>query len=335
MYGMVLPDIVLLKDYPGTRLFMLENLCLNDICWWGMAFNNAVIDAVTIIAKKDRASNGQLVHVKIEDTTHPLEHTIPQRDFLGNPRYTFNLHLTAERRAILETLETLPKLGDLFEVHEGVHSGNMRAELFVDSASDSTCRPLYFGRDEIVPYCLRWKGSYVRLGVVPDHRNGKKYANIGRQEWHERPKVLVRRTGDHVMAAVDEDGLYASNNFFLVFPCRDSALDLYGLCALLNSSFMTWYFRCIEPRKGRVFAELKIKHLSVFPLPSTVYQANACNELNGLGRERAVETGRLGSNLPPAQVEARMRHIRTIDNLINQCVLALMGLNANVRDQIA
>jgi hypothetical protein len=335
IYGMVLPDVVLLKDYPDTRLFMLKNLCLRDIRWWGMAFHNAVIDAVTIIAKKDPASDGQLVHVRIEDTTHPLEHAIPQSDFLGNPRYTFNLHLTAEKRAILEALEALPKLGDFFEIHEGVHSGNMRAELFLDSALDSTCKPLYFGRDEIVPYSLRWKGRYVCLGAVPDKRDGKKYANVGRREWHERAKVLVRRTGDHVMAAVDEEGLYASNNFFLVFPCRNSGLDLHGLCALLNSRFMTWYFRCIEPRQGRVFAELKIKHLSVFPLPSAVCQANACNELNSLGHERMAAAGRLGSNLSPAQVEAHRRHIHTLNELINQCVLLLMGLNAELRDQIA
>jgi hypothetical protein len=34
----------------------------------------------------------------------------------------------------------------------------------------------------------------------------------------------------------------------------------------LNSRFITWLFRTIEPRKGRVFAEIKIKHLKTFPI---------------------------------------------------------------------
>lgn len=335
MWGMVLPDIVLLKDYPDTRLFMLENLRLSDICWWGMAFENAVIDAVTIIARKDPAHEGQVVHVRIDDTDHPLEYEIPQSDFLANPRYTFNLYLTQEKRVILDALSALPTLGDFFEAHEGVHSGNMRAELFVESPSDDTCRPLYFGRDEIAPYSLRWKGRYVRLGAVPVKRNGRKYANVGRREWHERPKVLVRRTGDHVIAAVDERRLYASNNFFLVFPSRDCGLDLHGLCALLNSRFMTWYFRCIEPRKGRVFAELKIKHLNVFPLPNAVRESSACNELNALGRERMVEAANLAGDLSPYQSEAHKRTVQRIDELIDQCVLSLIGLNADSRNQIA
>ncbi len=51
-FGMVLPDIVLLKDYPDTRKHLLDNLQLSRIDWWGMAFSSAVIDASTIIGKK-------------------------------------------------------------------------------------------------------------------------------------------------------------------------------------------------------------------------------------------------------------------------------------------
>src|SRR5262249_6580869 len=35
-FGMVLPDIVLLKDYVETRKFLLECLSLEEIDWWGM-----------------------------------------------------------------------------------------------------------------------------------------------------------------------------------------------------------------------------------------------------------------------------------------------------------
>jgi TaqI-like C-terminal specificity domain len=81
---------------------------------------------------------------------------------------------------------------------------------------------------------------------------------------------------------VDREQRWASNNFFLVIPKQPCSLDLDGLCALLNSRFMTWYFRVIEPRQGRAFAELKIKHLSVFPLPGGA----TATRLNELGRQR-------------------------------------------------
>ncbi len=278
--GLVLPDIILLKDYVETRRHLLETLTLRAIDWWGMAFADATIDSATIIAAARPLPEQHRVQVQVRDPDAPLTQCIPQVEFLANPRLAFNLFLTPEKRAALRELQAYPTLGDYFEVHEGVHSGNIREELFVDTRLDESCRELYFGRDEIAPYRLRWNGRYLRLAAVPTTRSRQRYANVGQPDWHEREKVLVRRTGDHVLAAVDSEGRYASNNFFLVLPSKPCPLDVYGLAALLNSRFMTWFFRTIEPRRGRVFAELKIKHLSIFPLP------RASAELNRLGRRR-------------------------------------------------
>ena len=289
--GLVLPDIVLLKNYEPTRRLLLDQTTLVAIEWWGMRFEGAVIDAATVVATKSSpAPAGHKVYVEVHDPRRRIAQEVGQEEFRRNPRCAFNLFLTPRDRRLLDRLATFPKLGDFFEVHEGVHSGNMRDELFVDAPLDDTCRPLLFGRDEITPYGLRWRGRHVRLGAALRTGAGpgspRRYANVGRREWHEQPKVLVRRTGDRVIAAVDTLGRYASNNFFLVLP-RGSGdgcgLTLDGLCALLNSAFLTGHFRMVEPRRGRAFAELKIKHLSAFPVPT---RRDRCQELNRMGALR-------------------------------------------------
>jgi adenine-specific DNA-methyltransferase len=248
--------------------------------------------------------------------------------FLTNDRHVFNLMLTEEKREIIDRLAGLPRLERFFEAHEGVHSGNMRDELFTDQPVDDTCRPLYFGRDELAPYSLRWRGRYVRLGIVPDKKTRERYANPGQPSWFERDKILVRRTGDHVLAAVDRDHRWASNNFFVLLPragAGSCSLSLEALCALLNSRFMTWYFRTIEPRKGRIFAELKIKHLDVFPLPVAVTTPGACDELARLGVERAQVALLLQE--PPAGTDAALRaRAKELDAAIERVVHALYGL---------
>ena len=283
MFGFVLPDIVLLKNYPETRRYLLEQLTLTRIDWWPMPWPSAVIDAATIIGIKQPAPKNHRVKTSLRDGDSPAEQKIPQSDFWENPRLAFNLHLTPEKRQVLKKLDSCPRLGDYFEVHEGVHSGNIRRELFVSAKIDETCRELYFGRGEIVPYHMQWLGQFIRLGVLPPTKSRERYANLGRPEWHDREKILVRRTGDHVLAAVDRCRRIASNNFFLVFPSHACSLNLAGLCALLNSNLMTWYFRTIEPRCGRVFAELKIKHLAAFPLPAASLQHRGCLALNSTG----------------------------------------------------
>jgi SAM-dependent methyltransferase len=306
--GLVLPDIILLKDYAETRRFVLEQLSLDRIDWWGNAFAAASIDAATLIGTKRAAPPGHRVLVAAHEKT-AFSQTIPQADFWANPRFAFNLYLTPEKRQLLEQLQSAPRLGDYFEIHEGVHSGNIRADLFVSARLDESCRELYFGRGEIAPFLLRWQGGYLRLAAFPATKTLARYANLGKPAWHEREKLLVRRTGDYILAAVDRERRYASNNFFLVFARDESrlpkaALNLDGLGALLNSRFMTAYFRTIEPRRGRVFAELKIKHLRTFPLPA---ELETCHALNRLGQERAFVAARERAARLDAEIEGVVR----------------------------
>jgi predicted RNA methylase len=329
-FAMVLPDIVLLKDYPDTRRYMLDHLALTHIDWWGMAFSGAVIDVATIVGTRGRASRSHAVAVCVHEHGGALSHRIPQRVFLTNERHAFNLMLTEEKREIIDRLATLPRLERFFESHEGVHSGNMRDQLFVEQPVDDSCHPLLFGRDEITPYSLRWQGRYLRLDAFPDKKTREHYANLGRPSWFAQDKVLVRRTGDHVLAAVDREHRYVTNNFFIVLPRADAgpcSLGLDGLCALLNSKFMTWYFRTIEPRKGRIFAELKIKHLSAFPLPAVAASAStvACAELGRLGAERA-RVAALLHDKPGEDLTTLRARAAELDMTIERAVYSLYAL---------
>ena len=80
---------------------------------------------------------------------------LAQADFRSNPRSTFNLHLTADKRRRLRSIGDASRLGDYFEVHEGIHSGNIRTELFVDSAVDY----------ELVCFEGKLSGYTVTVGV--------------------------------------------------------------------------------------------------------------------------------------------------------------------------
>ncbi len=327
MFGMVLPDIILLKNYEDTRRCILNNLAITKIDWWGMAFVSAVIDASTIIGQKKIPPPNHMVSINVHDPEQLLSHEMPQSSFKNNPRCVFNLFLTKEKQNVLDELNNRPKLSDFFEIHEGVHSGNIREDLFVKKAVDNTCQPLVFGRDEISPYHLKWNGRYIRLSVIPEKKSKQRYANAGKPEWYAQEKLLVRRTGDYVLAALDSEKRYASNNFFIIFPKTSCSLNLFGLCALLNSKFSTWYFRTIEPRKGRVFAEIKIKHLSIFPVPACVAESKGCQELNDLAKERISLAHKYYSAKTPQTKMTVERACVHLDQRINNLVIRLLNIN--------
>lgn len=94
---------------------------------------------------------------------------------------------------------------------------------------------------------------------------------------------MVRRTGDRLIAALDREGLFASNNLFVGLPRPDLDVPLEYIEAWLNSSQATWCFRAVSPRAGRLFAELKLKHLNRLPVPLPGSRART---------ERVVRLGR-------------------------------------------
>ena len=323
-FGLALPDILLLKDYEETRELLLRNTTITLIHWWGQVFSSATIDAITLVAVKNEAAVAHKISVIIRSENREVRHDVPQSDFDNNPRKVFNLHLVPGKRRLLERIARASRpLADLFEVHEGVHSGNIRRELFVPSRVDDTCEKLVVSGAEMKPFVVSWRGDFIRLAAVPTTRTRERYANVGRIEWHRRPKVVVRRTGDSVLAAVDMEGLFFSNNFFLVLPKPECPLDLVSLCALLNTRFMTWYFRCIEPRAGRVFAELKIKHINAFPIPKLLLDQPARNGFELFAQHRAeLATAH-------AHEQGCEPKLSGLDEQLEEIVCQLLGLTAH------
>jgi hypothetical protein len=174
-------------------------------------------------------------------------------------------------------------LGERYEIHEGVHSGNARGKLFLAERPPGPCAPIVVGRGEVARFRIAWAGAWLDLRPGALDRAGGDYANLGRPEWHQRPKIVVRRTGDHLVAAWEPDGIYVSNNLFLVLPRRRvAAAEQRALVAALNSRLLTWCFRAQVPRVGRLFAELKIQHLAALPHPP--FTPEVVRELDRLSR---------------------------------------------------
>ena len=304
-WGMVLPDVLLLKNHEPLRRLVLEGSALEWIAEAGRAFDGVNLDAVVMVGRRVAAPPPAGHRVAIWHSLPadwqarpPAARRQRQAVFAGLPGARFNLHLSPADLALLERLAALPRLGDRYEVHEGVHSGNARAKLFLPARpagrADDEVAPLIVGRGEVARYRLRWAGRWIDLSPAALDRAAGDYANLGRAAWHRRPKIVVRRTGDHLVAAHDPDGLHVSNNLFVVLP-REARGGGHGgaaaeraMVAVLNSALLTWCFRAQVPRVGKLFAELKIQHLAALPLPpEPAWTAAAVRRLDRLARRRA------------------------------------------------
>ncbi len=80
-------------------------------------------------------------------------------------------------------------------------------------------------------------------------------------------KILVRQTGDAIIAALDVDKHLCLNNLHVLEP-RDPTLDLPAIVALLNSKLLTWCLRAMNPEAGEALAEVKKEFVEMLPVPS-------------------------------------------------------------------
>jgi len=265
-FANVLPDIILLKNYDSTRKFILDHLLVKRIDHWGMAFDSVNLDSCTLIGKKSIGEDGNAVICAIHTEEGAIVKKIPQVQFVKSEGYKFNLYLTDKTIALINKLKKEKRVGDFFDPHEGIHSGNIRKKLFIDKKINSNCRKLIFGRDEIGRYRLFWNGMWVNYDRKIIDKSIGEYAGLGKPEYFTTSKLVVRRTGDYILAAFDEDGYYFSNNVFVCLPRNESRIDIKFVLGILNSRLSTWFYRTIQPRKGKLFAELKINVLTQIPI---------------------------------------------------------------------
>ena len=325
--GLVLPDIVLLKNYPNVRKLILDNFLISHIYYTGMAFQGVNLDSVVLIFQKEnqeKIRNNNNISVLIDKEEGKIKQTV----FLENKDYKFNLRLNPIVLNFKEKLDACSiKLGTILEIHEGIHSGNIREKLFTDSQTSGKSKKLLFKGVEINRYFESWAGKFVNYDKSVINKAAGEYANLGKDEYFSNEKILVRRTGDKIIATIDRDGYFVSNNFFVLYKKNsDDKISLKFILAILNSGIGTWYFLAIQPRKGKLFAEIKINHLAEIPIPKLNLENKHIEIVNLVDRmtelqknihsmeENSNEWGRLKSE------------IEKTDKQIDQKVYELYGL---------
>ena len=223
---LLLPETLLMKRYQGTRRMLALSSTIQYI-YDQSQFAGITMDTIGIGFTPGAPPTDHLVRTSFGGT---------RQDFFQPNEYEFNLHVTTQIHAQLAQLSQFPVLGDHFEVHEGVHTGNMRRALLSQEDKPDRVRICRAG-STVKPFAVSWDEWWLNLDAFYARETGQR-ANIGQPAWYNQDKALIRRTGSTLQAAVDHKGLWCTNNLFLALA-KGHPLNLHGLCALLNSPWYT------------------------------------------------------------------------------------------------
>ncbi len=144
-------------------------------------------------------------------------------------------------------------------------------------------------------------------------------------------KVLVRQTGDSLIATTSMAGYIARNNLHVILPGSDGPFLQY-LLGLVNSQLLGFVYEIMNPEKGEALAEVKKQHVSQLPIRTINFKDKADKARHDKMVKLVERMLELNKKLPevktPNEREKMERQIAATDREIDLLVYELYGLTA-------
>ncbi len=142
-------------------------------------------------------------------------------------------------------------------------------------------------------------------------------------------KVLVRQTGDSLIATTCASGYIARNNLHIILPSGEGP-SLQYLLGLVNSQLLGFVYEIMNPEKGEALAEVKKQHVSQLPIRTINFKDKADKARHDKMVKLIERMLELNKKLPevktPTEREKMERQIAATDREIDELVYELYGL---------
>jgi len=274
--------------YSKIREYLLKNCSIEEIFTLEeKVFADAEVgDSLMIKISVNRRAQKNLIRIiSIDKFTNfvaePEMFTsiIDQDYFLCQPNFEITA-LKNRTATILKKILSNPQVKNSYVLKNGLNPGNIKNILISHHKLNETYKPIIWGRD-ITRYSISWSGDYIIYdSTIADNitiENTISKSGMRKQERidfalrdksiFETKKLVIRKTGDSLIAAFDNDNYYFDTLVHGIYS--NNLTDLKFLLGILNSKPATIFYRLLHDIKGKVFAKISLEQLAQFPVPDT------------------------------------------------------------------
>lgn len=264
----IVPNMWLTNEkYSKMRKYLLQNARLSDLIDLKFSvFAEVIPTMVYVLKKEDKLSKNEINIAVIKNNPDkkipPVRESVHQEELMNYIKIGFTEYLTDQSPIINK--EKCVNLENEYTIYRGIETTDNSYYLTTDKR-DKKDKPIIDATD-VKNYLVRWTNLYVRF--VP-----KELKSNADEDYYKVPsKVLLRRTGDKLIAGIDKDQLFATKNLYLLIPKGQHSSEL--LCGILNSKLMTWERLRVTRDKGQAFAQLKGSEVANLPIPKVEKEKN-------------------------------------------------------------
>lgn len=257
----IIPNTLLLNDTcEKIRKFLLNNtdiiilLNIRD-----KVFENAEIggNLICIFKRSTTAENNIDIH-DISDLDEfgflSKGNLIRQKDFFNFDGFRFYIDSNSSN-LVSKLTNNCVLLAEIADFYNGIKTGDNK-KFISDKINNSKYKEIIRGRD-VFKYKITFSSKYVLFDKE------LLWSNTNENKLRKNPKIVIRQTGDTLIAAIDQKGYLTMDTTHILF---DTKIDIKYLLALLNSNLLNWFHKKITNEENRTFAEVKIVNLKRLPI---------------------------------------------------------------------
>jgi methylase of polypeptide subunit release factors len=205
--------------------------------------------------------------------------------FHKTPHHAFRIYRDRSERDFVDSMERSPlRFEDVVETYSGLIArhgqesvtGPGEGEFVLKDRGGKVVlrdpdprlrwRPALHSGSEVEPFRIRWRGGCVY--IPEDYEILRRVYKSGFDiERYAAPKVFLRQTGDRLIAARDESGLFCLNNVHVLTARTAPRIDIRFLCGLLMSEPIHRYYQSIALEAGRPLAQVDLVTVRALPFP--------------------------------------------------------------------
>lgn len=300
----IIPSTILQNEYlKKIRKYIITKNSIQQIVSFGNKVFGAVTDSIILQCSRYSVSNTLYVRKEDLDFNHFEEHRVfNQMDWNDGSSYSINLKSSKESNMIFLKMESCPYvLGDLYKVYVGIVANGIKN--FLSSEKLGKTYVSYLQGKHIAPYQLKPVALYLNFQKELLH------SNTDETVYNLPEKILVRKTGNVLMAALDDKQYYTDQSLYNLYLKQGSTYNNKVLLAILNSKLMNFYYNTKLITNADVFPYIKGIHLKSFPLP------NVSNEYIQRIEQRVLQ---LQTALCKSNEDAEKKLFQKIDELVYQ-----------------
>jgi len=279
-----------------------------DIFFYSGDFNSDILKPTKVIMHKNLyRGNDFVIDVFVEKTANVIEAKINKQSVT---------------------------LNSLCYVKDGIKIvGLAKKFAFSKSKTDNSFFPMLTGKD-IVKYNLAWGGYYC----CRDKSKIEKYKVTDirlREEFvFNRQKIIIRKTGSSIVAAIDSQKLYYEQSLFSIsFKETNTNYKLELILGILNSSLANYLLKINPFSNKATFPQIRIHWLKEFPIPSLNSEDKKNQKINNkifvLVQIIQKITDELRKTKIPQEKTALQRQIDAREKQIDKLVYELYDLTEN------